>query len=236
MSSLKTSLAAALIAVGVTAAGLYFVQYRRAAEAERLRRDNGQMRAEASRRWQASAAVTAEPASRAAPATRPEAEVRASMGVDAPLAQAAADYRNEGQATPLATLQTFAWACDRGDVETVARLICFDNAARSKAEALMAAMPAETRAQWATPEAMAAALLTARTMHQPFPVAALLEHATAEPINDERVVLRLPGTPKDGTQYQKIGDAWNYVITEAMVDDYIRQRERAAGAGAVMSP
>jgi hypothetical protein len=234
MSSLKTSLAAALIAVGVTAAGMYFVQYRRAAEAERLRQENGRMRAEASRRWQASAAV-APTASEAAPARAEAAtqRVRASTRVEAPAP--VTDYRNEGRATPLATLQTFAWACDRGDVETVEQLIYFDSAARTKTEALMATV-AETRAQWATPEAMAAALLTARTMRQPFPVAALLERATPEPISDERVVLRLPGTPKDRTEYQKIGDEWNYVITEAMVDDYIRQRERAAGAGGATSP
>ncbi len=29
------------------------------------------------------------------------------------------------------------------------------------------------------------------------------------------------GTPKDGTLYQKIGDRWHYVITEAAVDRYI---------------
>ena len=41
--------------------------------------------------------------------------------VDEEIGKMAEYYRNEGNATPLATLQTFAWACDRGDIEAVQR-------------------------------------------------------------------------------------------------------------------
>jgi len=138
-----------------------------------------------------------------------------------------ADYRNEGLATPLATLQTFAWACDRGDIEVVQKLLFFDGPARAKAEALLASMPSTARTAWKSPEEMAATLLTSANMNGPFPGAAILEKATVEPIREGRVMLRLPDTPKDRGEYQKTEDGWRYVITEKMVDDYLaRNRGR----------
>jgi len=35
-------------------------------------------------------------------------------------------------------------------------------------------------------------------------------------------VLRLPGTAKDRSQFQKTGDGWKYVITDAMAEAYLK--------------
>jgi hypothetical protein len=138
-------------------------------------------------------------------------------------------YRNEGNATPLATLQTFAWACDRGDTETVGRLLHIDPAARPKAEAFMAALPESARAQWKTVDEMAAALLTRSVMASPFPNSDILATATPEPVGEDRVRLRLPDVPKDGTEYQRTADGWKYVLTDRVVDAYINQARAQAG-------
>ena len=224
MSSLKYSLLAALAAGAITAAGLFLMERHRAAEASALRAANGRMRGEAIQRRQAEIAA-ASVVARETPAA--DAPVAMREAGPARTAEPAGDYRDEGQATPLATLQTFAWACDRGDSERVASLLSFEGAARAKAVAFMATLPPAARAQWTSPEAMAGALLTANAMKQPFPRADLLERATPEVLGEGRVMLRLPQTPKDRTQYQKFGDKWHYVITEAEVDASIaRARAR----------
>lgn len=139
-------------------------------------------------------------------------------------------YRDAGQETPIATLQTVAWACDRGDTTRLAALLHFDPAAREKAEAYLQNLPAETRAQWASPEQMAAAILAATSIHQPFPEAEILDLAAKIELQPDRIVLRLPGTLKDRTEYQQVDGSWKYVITEQMANGYLsRAAERASG-------
>jgi hypothetical protein len=221
MSPLKTSLFAALGSAALTVGGFYFVHHSRASEAVTLRAANRQMRFEASRRGQAQPAAEG---AEVAPGDDPEL-VR--TDAPAPRQTPIGDYRNEGQATPLATLQTFAWACDRGDTETVRGLLCFEGAGRAKVEAFMAALPANLRGPWTTPEEMAAELLTSDGMNHPFPKATILEKATFEKIGEERVILRLPGTSHARTDFQKTAAGWSYLITEAVVDDYIGRNSQA---------
>ena len=93
----------------------------------------------------------------------------------------------------------------------------------------MASLPEAARAQWKNVDEMAATVLTRSIMGRPFPNADILETATAEPITADRVRLRLPDVPRDGTEYQKTPEGWKYVLTEAVVDDYIkRMKERSA--------
>jgi hypothetical protein len=213
MIPLKTSLLAALAAVVVTVGCCYFIQRSRALEAADLRAANEQMRFQVNQRRTAQAPV-AVPAAAAAPA---------SGAMPARTSALAEDYRNEGQATPLAALQTIAWACDRGDTATVAQLLYIDPAARVKAEAFLATLPEKTRAQWDSLETAGATIFTADVINYPFPSARILETATVDRISEERVMLRLPDTRRDRTEYQKIGDTWKYVITEALVDAYIAE-------------
>lgn len=223
MSPLKTSLVVGLLSGVVTAGALFYLHQGRVRELHRLQSQNERMRFEA---YQRSAVRIA--AAPPAVSPRPVTISTAPAGGAVTTSKAAEYYRNEGNATPLATLQTFAWACDRGDTETVGRLLYIDAAARPKAEAFMAALPESARAQWKTVDEMAAAVLTRSIMAQPFPNADILETATPEPISAGRVKLRMPNVPKDGTEYQQTAEGWKYVLTEKVVDDYIRQARAQA--------
>jgi len=137
------------------------------------------------------------------------------------------EYRIEGQVTPINALQSVAWACDHGDAATLQKLVVFDEAAREKATAFHASLPAELRAQWASLEAMAAAVIISDTLNNPYPVAVILQQAKFEQINPERLLLHLPDTRCDGAVYQQTSDGWKFAITEEMVDDYISKKTSA---------
>lgn len=221
MSPLKISSIVAALAVLVTAGGLYFRNGARQREAQTLRWENDRLRQEASMRVSAATAVAP---SETAAVARPASVTDAAE----PAPRAADYYRNEGNATPQATLQTFAWACDRGDVEIVARLLFIEPAARPKAEAFWASLPSEARAQWKNVDEMAAAVLARSVMERPFPHRDLLATATVEPIAPDRVRLTMPNVPvaRGVTEYQQFADGWKYVLTAQVVDAYIQQSRR----------
>src|SRR5688572_795345 len=107
MSPLKTSLIAALFSCVATAAGLFYFQQTRVRESRELQWQNTQMRAEANRRYLATMAARTPPVS--SPATVTENIIPTSVAAARPAQQPVEYYRNEGNATPLAALQTFAW-------------------------------------------------------------------------------------------------------------------------------
>jgi type II secretory pathway pseudopilin PulG len=221
MAPLKISLLVSLLSAAVTATTFSLVARSRSQEAAELRLSNVQMQIKADqRRLAAKTTSSSDDRSVAAPTSSTRV---ADNRPPVPAKSFATDYRNEGQATPQAALQTFAWACDRGDTEMVARLICFDHTGRGKAEAYLTSLPADARAQWHTTEEMAASLLTSENINFPNPESRVLELATAETIGDDRIVLHLPGAtlPKQRTEFQKTETGWKRGITEAVVDDFI---------------
>jgi hypothetical protein len=223
MSPLKTSLIVAVASVVVTAGGLHYFQQGRAREARQLRSQNNRMLLEANQRVMARQGAAQTPVS-----GEPAVVSKVEAPVSAP-AKMAEYYRNEGNATPLATLQTFAWACDRGDIETVQRLLFVEEAARPKVEAFVAALPEIVRAQWKTVDETVAALLTESVMARPFPRHDILATASPEVVGAGRIRLRMPNVPRDGTEYQQTAEGWKYVLTEKVVDAYIRQASAQAG-------
>jgi hypothetical protein len=106
------------------------------------------------------------------------------------------------------------------------KLITFEASARPKVETYFATLPAEIRAQCPTIEALAAMLLVQDGMQRPFPRADLLARATVEEVSDNLVRTRLPGTPRDGGLYQRIGADWKFVITETAVAGYLARAAR----------
>ncbi|MEO6992017.1 MAG: hypothetical protein ABI273_00185 [Lacunisphaera sp.] len=140
------------------------------------------------------------------------------------------EYRNEGQTTPIAALQTYAWACDHADTATIIHLIRFDELARRKAVAYMATLSAEAQGQLNSPEAMGAALLIDQGIQYPYPGAKILALAKIEVISETRVALLLPDTDHERAEFQKTADGWKYAITERMVDDYIAETSAKAQA------
>lgn len=229
MSPLKTSLVVGLLSGVITAGGFFYFHQGRMREFHRLQSQNNRMRLEAYQRSLVRDTI-AKPAPSAGSFGLKET-VSVSVVAAKPATKLPDYYRNEGNATPLAALQTFAWACDRGDAEAVGRLLYIDAAARPKVEAFMASLPEKVRAQWKTVDEMAAAILTESIMARPFPNADILETATPEPVGEGRIKMRLPNVPKDGTEYQKTAQGWKYVVTEAAVDAYLRHVAEQAKAG-----
>jgi RNA polymerase sigma factor (sigma-70 family) len=72
-------------------------------------------------------------------------------------------WRNVGHATPDAAFQTELWASVGGDVDLAAKSITFSSDARAKAQALLASLPENIRAQYGTPERMGAFLMASGT-------------------------------------------------------------------------
>lgn len=61
-------------------------------------------------------------------------------------------FRNVGRGTPGAAFETIIWAVVKGDEATMAGALALDGAARAKAQAILARLPAASQAQYATPE------------------------------------------------------------------------------------
>lgn len=224
MSPLKSSLLFSMLSAALTAGGLFYFHQGRVREARYLKSQNSRLRLEAQQRAHAAppALVGAAPAGQAV-AVSPS--VATSIGT----ASAPEYYRDEGNATPLATLQTFAWATDKADVAYVLRLLYLDPGARTKAEAFWAALPKEAKTQWKTVDEMAAAVLTDSFMRRPWPAAGILARSQFETVSDQRVRLQMPGMPRNGTEFQKTDAGWKYVLTESAVDAYIQHaRDEAA--------
>lgn len=237
MLPLKRFLVSAVVAALLTLGVHYAIRANHLKEASRLRAQNDRMRFEISQRREVQVAKETdsprpESLTQAAPIRHESADENkagASSALIGARQEPPGDYRREGRDTPVATLQSIAWACDHGDLAAMQQLIVFDAPARTKAGVHLAALPAKVRAQWASPEAMAAALLISDGINHPFPIAAILEQATTELLSVERVVLHLPDTAREHTEYQRTAEGWKFAITETMVDDYL---ERAAPASA----
>lgn len=201
----KMSVAAGVLSAVVTAGVLYLNVQRTHAALVQLRQANEEQSLKLLQR----SAPAETPRAAAAPASPPAATVAVTSAPPVPMP---ALYRNQGQATPVATLQTFAWACDEGDVAALAKLITFDGDSRARAAAYLAQLPESQRAKWASPEELAATVCIAGYLRWPYPAADIIDLATLETISADRVRLRLPGTTLDGGNYQKTADGWKFVI------------------------
>jgi hypothetical protein len=233
MTPLKTGLIAAAIAIVLTSGWHHHVQQQRRDEAARLRTENDQMRLQVSRRYesqleqsQGPGVAKALPAASPGRSVQPEAaETRlASNGTVTP--GATDEYRNEGMATPQATLQTLAWVCDHADAALMEKLLIYDEDARRKALQHLAAQSAGNPSELPSPEAAAALLYIEHGMRYPYPRAKILELARFEQLRPGRVLLHLGGANGHGYEFQQTPEGWKLAVTMKVVDDYLRETAR----------
>ncbi len=201
----------ALAAVAITSFGLKWRAQNRVREVSRLRRENGQMLLQADRRLAAmgsapSASCSGYNQTQAVRPTSPTAPV---------------EYRDEGQATPLAALHTFARACDRGDTARLVSLLYFDPETRAKAETYRASLPEGAQAHWPSVETLAAEIFAGDALHHPYPSVDILDTAKVEADDDQRVRLVGAGARPRGSEYQQTAEGWKRVVTSQMVDRYL---------------
>ena len=131
----------------------------------------------------------------------------------------ASAWRNAGRATPRATIETVLWAGKNGDPTALANALELSAWARTKAEAIMAGMNDEARAQYRTPEDLVA-LLTARSIS--FSGMAVVGEAGDADQKNLVVVLQQPGGPPKKTQlvFHRDDADWRLVVPESAVVGY----------------
>ena len=103
----------------------------------------------------------------------------------------------------------------------MAGLFIIDDEAKPRAEAIYAAIPNQLRIEWDSMEAFAAAMIVHNGIEKPYPGAQVLALAKIEPISEGRVALQLPGASVSGLVFQQTAEGWKYVISDAVVGDYI---------------
>lgn len=238
MTFLKLSLITSSVAIGGTLGVLQHAHLERGKEIARLRKENARMRLAIGERESAGPLTVDSPNNHAAGRlSRPVNAGNSAPNNDQPTptnktrSWPSRTYFNAGQETPIAALQTMAWACDQGDVAAMANLFIIDDAAIPKAEAVYTAIPVEMKAEWNSLEVFAAAMIVHDGIEQPYPGREVLALARIEPVTAGRVRLVLPRSVVSGVVYEQTTAGWKYVISEAVVDDYIARNHPAATEG-----
>jgi len=219
-SPLKRPVTAGILAAAIAATGLYLHDRRAGAEAAYLRSQNQRLLAALGTPSARPAPFAGQPV----PSSDPVRSAPRPVAIPGP-------YRDEGQATPQATLQNLAWALDNADLERVKALVTFESdAVRSKVSAVLQALPPESRAAWPTPEDLAASVMISDAINRPYPAASILQLPEVETLAPDCARLRLPGSRLDGGLYQRAGHGWRFAIRESAIDAYIAQPSRANAA------
>jgi hypothetical protein len=149
---------------------------------------------------------------------------------------AASPYRDAGQTTPIAALETFMWASDRGDTTALARTIVFGGNGRQKAQAVLAALPQEAQAQFSSPEELYALFIADDALTSPPPPEDIIHSVTVQPDGPDRAILVFPGTNHQQV-YQNTADGWKLVFPEIAVEQFAnsilsaQQNQPPAGKG-----
>ncbi len=126
-------------------------------------------------------------------------------------------WKNAGRATPSAAAETMMWATDSGNVDALAAAITLDQAAREKAEAILARMSDAVRAMYDTPEKLVALLLARETDIRAMQV---LGESSAgdEALVNMRLMKDDGKTKEEGMQFRRTPDGWRANITGKAVD------------------
>jgi hypothetical protein len=156
-------------------------------------------------------------------------------------------WKNRGQDTPSATVETILWAAAGGDVASLKNLLLLDDAVRTKAGEVLAQLPEASRASYPGPDHLIAAFTTKAIplgdaqlvwQHQSSPDDAVVcvfvrntESATAEgplerPPPSEKVPPMAPSSNKTKSAYlslRRIGDSWQVVVPMSAVENIAKE-------------
>lgn len=128
-------------------------------------------------------------------------------------------WRNVGQASPDAAFESALWASANGDLDALAGLLVFDDAAQREAGALFARLPPAMRNEVATPERLVA-LLTA--MDVPIGRAAILgQFPSAGGVRMSAQLIDAEGKARTAVfSLQSDGDRWRLKVPAGAVKKY----------------
>lgn len=134
---------------------------------------------------------------------------------------AASAWRNAGQTTPEAALETALWSAKEGDLATLAGMLLLDDGARAKAEQLLAGLPEATRVQYATPEQLVA-FLTAKDV----PLTSMRVAGMTVNGDEAQLVVNLPTSDQPGKMTKlalhRSPDGWRFKVPESALEKYGR--------------
>lgn len=134
----------------------------------------------------------------------------------------AADWKNVGNATPQAALQTLLWAGAGGNVAALASSLRLETPqARAAAEALLAALPATERDKYGSPEQLMAELTV-----PDIPIASVKIRSWDKVSADgDQVMVQLElfktADPKLATlRFARENDQWRLIVPQEVVNHY----------------
>jgi hypothetical protein len=129
-------------------------------------------------------------------------------------------WKNAGQATPPATLETALWAAAAGDVEALAGLLSIDPVVRTKVNAMLMTLPVSLRQDYGTPERLIALLAT-----RDVPLGAAQIHDFKDSdLSGTKLVAVLRDTESKhrsaNLTLRQEGEAWKIVVPARAVERY----------------
>jgi hypothetical protein len=124
-----------------------------------------------------------------------------------------------GRATPAAAFQTFTWAALKGRELEMSACVSLESGAREKAETLLAALSAETRDKYGTPEQLVALFLA----HSMLEATAyqVVGSSTADDGDHTTLTVRIRTNGREHeTQIPMVrsADAWSVTVSEKQID------------------
>jgi hypothetical protein len=147
----------------------------------------------------------------------------------------ASEWKFTGVVDPAATFQSMVWAATQGETDQLASLLTFNAQDRARLEAIFARMSGESRAQYGSPEKLAANLLAVQVPRDigSFGIVADLPVTPVE----TAVVMRLErgkgAMNKDATFiFRHENNGWRVVVPTEIVAGF----ERALSGGAAAKP
>ncbi len=220
MTKTQTAIVGALVAAGITAGTGAAIVLPLRQENASLRQQNAEMQQALRENPKAAAAVTTHSLSALAGRVEQRRQAEARKATQAPGEAPRTDvYRDMGNKTPDAALETFAGACFNGDSESIGRLIYFEGEGRKIAERVLAGLPEEVRAQYPTPEALYGFFTAADCLVAPLPAdPAVIKKAELTYLSAERVAFRRPGQSSGGQEFQLTPDGWKRVYPERAIE------------------
>jgi hypothetical protein len=141
------------------------------------------------------------------------------------------DWKNAGKATPAATVETVLWGAVGGDVDLVAGSVEFTPSARAKAQALLDALPPETRAQYGSPEKLVALMIAKDTGN----VSGMQVLGSREMGDPDTVGMRLRfgndlgQTKESSVLLHQASDGWRVLLTDDPVEKWAKQLSGGGG-------
>ena len=136
-------------------------------------------------------------------------------------------FSDQGQANPRDARLSVAWAVDSANVDALSKLITFDgDAPRAELNRLLASTPAWFQAQYSTPEAFYAFLMTADALVSPPPREDVLEQAVPEDDGPGRVRFQ-PGRDCNAANSDGLETAYSHGRRHALCADCSDERRAA---------